>query len=244
MANRKKMNPPPDPSKPLGSETPAVGIGGQIARMLAEQQRERQKLEESVRTSFALSQDALGRIALLVERFGPPKKVFDSIINQNTIEMVLFGEVVLTEAPPPPLTRKSFVISRKALMNLNMMAGKKNIRRDTLVDIILTWAAEGVQMANAGMVERQTKAFRLIENFLPQAQDLEKRLREVAGWGDPLTSAFSSVVFDLEIMAEKAVETLSLGQPILFPIDLDREIGDVVDDQDRAAVEGTVKKEE
>ena len=220
----------------VSSETPPTNVKFDIQRLLQrleEGKRQAQKLKASVRTSFALSHEALSRISILVERVGSPKKAFDLAVNQHAIEAILFGHIELTELSSPPLVRKSFVISKSALIDLNKLARKKSIKRDVVLENMLLWAAEGLRLANEGLIEKQRKVNGLIGMLARYAKDLSSQGEEIAGEDDPLVSALSMVAYDLEVMEEKAAASLEANQPVLFAIETDQEVEDTIDDEDR-----------
>ena len=189
---------------------------------------------ESVRTSFALSSEAIAELASLATS---PKKIIDLVfmkkqdvgelsgfricdwlVRNDPTEMVKTSKELLTARrnQDAPLERKSYVISSSGLKALNEFARKLTISRDELVEWAVMVTKLLIDSHNNDLLEKQKKALELIKEFEKMANEYQRKesmLFEGYEW-DPIREAFSAVMMEIEQFRGTVEDALETGVPI------------------------------
>lgn len=174
------------------------------------------KGDQSVRTTFNLNKECLDNFNWLLKVFNAkPKKIFD-IMNPN------FGS--LYDAIPSSnknktgkqskRKRKTFVISKNGLNNLNGEAKRRNIPRDLFVEKIIMVFKKVIEISDFEEEKKEKEAQSIISEFIGKAEEVEKKLTKILDEDSPILGRFGQGIIIFENLDIEIDEKLKNGTPI------------------------------
>lgn len=173
--------------------------------------------DESKRTTFKLGIDSLEALEWLCNNLDvSAKKVLDLVTTEGEILNVAIqaAQERKINAPKDPV-RKTFVISSKALGQLNKASSKNNVARDSLLEVLLLAYRKFVEKFQDEERKREEKALEIISEFMAEAEKkYGKRLREVLDNEHPILKRFGVITIIIENLLNAIQEKLEEGTPI------------------------------
>lgn len=163
---------------------------------------------QSKRTTFRLSPAAVEAKEWLSNYWGVPKKAVLGEI--PALIKILSEKDALQSAEPwkpsPTWKRSSYVISTLALRELNNLVRKTGWTRDALVNIGLLWLAKGEKDRLAEYPARLDKAEALIGEGYSALLEIERKVKDLLGPGDPVTNAVGLGLTGFDIDTQKELD--------------------------------------
>lgn len=155
---------------------------------------ERLRGRQSVRTTFRLSEDLIALIGVVAGQFGlKQKSLFDQLI-EDTAVLHKVAESVAGYTPDNSQRRpKTFVLSKRSLHSLEMVAAERRISRDALVEVSIRRLLPVVLAEWEKHKKRQTILVEM-ENFLGQGQELLAQAEGLLGREDPVYEMIDRMV--------------------------------------------------
>jgi hypothetical protein len=155
---------------------------------------ERLRGRQSVRTTFRLSEDLIALIGIAAGQFGlKQKSLFDQLI-EDTAVLDKVAESAVGYSPDNSQRRpKTFVLSKRSLHSLEMVAAERRISRDALVEVSIRRLLPVVLAEWEKHKKRQTILVEM-ENFLGHGQDLLAKAEKLLGREDPVYEMIDRMV--------------------------------------------------
>jgi len=170
--------------------------------------------KKSVRTTFKLTKKSLGLVDDLSDYWDVSKKELLDVV-AGEVEDVLqerpgvasFGGGMREESETQ---RKTMVVSRGTRNLLNEMAEEHEVARDDLLEL----GIHLLQLLKEKQTEKHEALLQDINDFYQQGRELENKIRDELGTGDPVRDGFSRVMLSLETLIGEMEEAIEAGESI------------------------------
>jgi len=172
--------------------------------------------KQSVRTTFKLNEKCNNAIDWLIKTSGlKPKEVFDLIgSSEDLFDLAIEVAQKNGKNSSEKQTRKTFVISKRALRLFNNYSEKHKLSRDLIVqNLILLFKALLEKQAEEEK-HREEKALTIISDFWSKAESVEKKLNEILEDDSPILNRFGYVTVLLMNLDSAIRHKLEKGVPI------------------------------
>lgn len=155
---------------------------------------ERLRGRQSVRATFRLSEDLIALIGIVAGQFGlKQKSLFDQLI-EDTDVLHKVAESAAGYTPDSSQRRpKTFVLSKRSLDSLEMVAAERRISRDALVEVSIRRLLP-VVLAEWEKHKKRQAILVEMENFLGHGQELLAEVERLLGRGDPVYEMIDRMV--------------------------------------------------
>ena len=149
---------------------------------------------QSVRATFKLSVKAIEALSILAVHLGiKQKSIFDHLLEDAHTLRTIAREVDPESFDRLERVQKTVVISRKALISLEEVAGQVNASRDTLVELSIRRLLPIISREREKHKKRK-KILNELDYFLNQGLTLLEEFKADLGDEDPVTAEFKSSI--------------------------------------------------
>jgi hypothetical protein len=171
--------------------------------------------KESKRTTFKLSKQSLNAIDWIVNTYEmPAKEVFDVFDKSDELVAHVVEITRDDEEKDLPRERKTFVISKKTLNQLNRIAKSEGVQRDILVEKMVLIYKALLEKILEDEERNEKKALNIISDFLKQAEKTEAQLKKLLDNSNPILDRFSIITLIIDNLESAIDAKLTVGTPI------------------------------
>jgi len=172
--------------------------------------------DDSSRTTFKLSEDAVDALSWLADYYGSTqKKIIGHVL--HVIEEMEQDGTSLVEAvhdvSPAETVRKAVAIDPEVRQGLNDASDRLDVSRDDLVEV-------GIRLTKLFAKKRSKKQKEMlqeIQEYYHRGLKLEDRLSDELGRSDELYRGFGRAMLILEDLLSAAEDALENDKPIELP---------------------------
>lgn len=179
----------------------------------------------SVRTTFKFRKEDLESFDELLDYYNAkPKALLDDLLLGNALEKILewvkgdskeiIDQHYSKTAKDTEYIRKTMVLSKPALNNLNRVAQKNGISRDNLLRLAIVFLKIATDQSIEERKLNTLQALNIIRDLSSHAEECKDQLQAYLESNDPTLEAMDSIlieIMNLEIALEKSRMT---GKPI------------------------------
>lgn len=173
---------------------------------------------QPVRTTFRISKEAHDAIKHVSKVFKIKNtEVFDWFlpIFQGLKKNEKSGSGIAPYSVKDTATRKTYLINKSTLLNIEKAAKEEKISRDSFVDF-MSFALK--LLCDKRLSKEKSKYEKVLEEiinpFWEQAEKIEKDIIKELGKDDPLTSGFGIVIINIMNLAMAIEDNINNGKPI------------------------------
>lgn len=172
--------------------------------------------KESKRTTFKLSNKCLEAFEWMVESYNATaKEVLDIIsLSDEIIDHAIEIAKEHNEDESQKKTRKTFVISKQSLSQLNRISTKENVSRDTLIEMLILLYKSLLEKHLEEEKEKEKEALKIISNFWSEAENVEGHLDELLSEENPIRDRFGLISIITGNLYSAIKSKLSDGTPV------------------------------
>ena len=175
--------------------------------------------KQSIRTTFKLKKETIATIAELAKEYSvTQKEVFDIVCDKLLREKEIQSLVVDRRSYlPEGSIRKTYVLSRTALVVLNQFSEKAGVTRDELVVTLFESFKQLIAISREKELELHGEAVEIINNFNATVHGVQEQITQLLGPADPIALRFNKIM----ILTEKLWTDVGLESDDGFPIRTD-----------------------
>ena len=150
---------------------------------------------QSVRATFRLSEDCIDAISILSAQLGiKQKSVFDHLMEDVNVLKEMARELTKTEFDRHGnRIQKTFVISRRSLSFLDMIASKHNAPRDALVEYSVRRLLPIIARERQKH-EKRKELLTEISNHFTKGEKVLSKAEEMLGTDDPIVNKLQTAM--------------------------------------------------
>jgi hypothetical protein len=152
------------------------------------------KGRQSVRATFRISEACIDAISILSAQLGiKQKSVFDHLMEDAQVLKNMASELENTEFDRHERIQKTFVISRRSLSSLDMIASKHNAPRDALVEYSVRRLLPIIARERKKHEKRKELLIE-ISNHFAKGEKLLSNAEEMLGTDDPIVNKLQTAM--------------------------------------------------
>lgn len=174
--------------------------------------------KQSVRTTFKLNEDNLRTIDELSSRYEmKPKEIFELLCSEN--EMVKQAIAILKpkmESIRGDYVRRTFVISKSTKNKLNQLAKLHNLKRDSLVNLLLYYYKKLFEKLEERDQKGEIEALKLLTKLEKQILKTEEQLKKKLSEQHPILYRFGYIAISIDNLIDDIRQKIETGEPINY----------------------------
>lgn len=173
--------------------------------------------KESKRTTFKLSKQSLNAIDWIVETYNKSAKEVFNIIHDiyasDDFRKLLFDFAGNNENEEGQVIRerKTFVIDKHTLNQLNRISKNENIQRDVLVEKMVILYKALLEKHLEDEEKNEHKALEIISKFWAEAEKVESKLIKLLSDDNPIQSRYGTILIIIANLHSAIEAKLSEG---------------------------------
>jgi hypothetical protein len=147
---------------------------------------------QSVRATFKLSRHCIDAISIVATQLGiKQKSIFDQLVEDTRFLSRIADQLEEAVLNRSDRRQKTFVVSRKSLLQLEKIANETNTPRDALVETAVQRLMP-IITAERRKHERRKKVFDEVTSHVAQGKALLEKMYAELGGDDPLFDRFAA----------------------------------------------------
>ena len=167
-----------------------IDLGNSVSKTSTLDLRGRQ----SVRATFRLSEDCIDAISILSAQLGiKQKSVFDHLMEDAQVLKNMASELENTKFDRQERVQKTFVISRRSLSFLDMIASEFNAPRDALVEYSVRRLLPSIAKERK-IHEKRKELLAEVSDHFAKGQKLLTRAEGMLGTDDPIVNKLQTAM--------------------------------------------------
>lgn len=171
---------------------------------------------QSVRTTFKIHENSLKAMDWLQSKYQiKSKDLFDFICSDDLMVPQLLNPLKdKYENRSGHFIRKTYVISKKTKHKLNKASYSINIKRDTVVNILIDFCKIYLENTEEKEIEAEKNVQVILNEYERITLDTERKLKELLSKDNPILYRFNSIALSVENLAGAVKYKIEDGVPI------------------------------
>jgi len=173
--------------------------------------------EKSIRVNFRLSEQGIKDLKMVKKEFNINNNaLFDSIESflKNPKLIEILKEWLENVKDRKFTVRRTFVISKKSLDNINELSKKIGIKRDVLLEDFVDFYAKILKMDREKQKEKYKIALEMISKLLEEAESIEKKWKEMFDKDEILLRRIGFIIAVIDDSTGALIGNLEKDEPI------------------------------